>query len=78
MQVYVAHSMSLVVSTLTTCLQAEGTPGKSSTVPVTSGGRRGPGSGYSHVPTPLAALAALGSSTSDCSHPWALHASGLV
>lgn len=28
MQVYVAHSMSLVVSTLTTCLQAEGTPGE--------------------------------------------------
>lgn len=28
-QVYVAHSMSLVASTLTTCLQAEGTPGES-------------------------------------------------
>ena len=35
-QVYVAHSMSLVVSTLTTCLQAEGTPGKANAGLVTS------------------------------------------
>ena len=35
-QVYVAHSMSLVVSTLTTCLQAEGTPGRADAGLVTS------------------------------------------
>lgn len=51
-QVYVAHSMSLVVSTLTTCLQAEGTPGRADAGPVTSGPKPPSSPGKAGPPEP--------------------------
>ena len=71
-QVYVAHSMSLVVSTLTTCLQAEGTPRRADAGLVTSGPKppSSPGKAGPPEPGPIGYRALWERDTVHLPVPW--------